>query len=69
MWLLKSRLRSLNHQISDGTVEILQLRNYVDSIGLTGWNIDEAGEAAVLADLRRNPTGSVLFGNDRIDVP
>ncbi|OWA50923.1 hypothetical protein BV898_15424 [Hypsibius exemplaris] len=40
MWLLNQSEKPKPSN-SDGTVEILQLQNYVDSIGLTGWNIDE----------------------------
>ncbi|OWA55068.1 hypothetical protein BV898_19453 [Hypsibius exemplaris] len=68
MWLLNQGEKPKPSN-SDGTVEILHLRNYVDSIGLTGWNIDELVKLLVLLIYDGIPRDLILFGNDRIDVP
>ncbi|OWA55067.1 hypothetical protein BV898_19452 [Hypsibius exemplaris] len=68
MWLLGQGEKP-KQSYSDGTVEILQLDHFVDSIGLIGWSLEELVKLLVLMIYDGIPGDIILFGNDRIDVP
>ncbi|OWA50921.1 hypothetical protein BV898_15422 [Hypsibius exemplaris] len=68
MWLLGQGEKP-KQSYGDGTVEILQLDKFVDSIGLTGWNTEELVKLLVLMIYDGIPGDIILFTNDRIDVP
>ncbi|OQV22020.1 hypothetical protein BV898_04230 [Hypsibius exemplaris] len=68
MWLLNAGEKPVP-SISDGTVEIVQLQKFVDSIGLTGWSTEELLKLLVLMIYDGIPKDLIIFGNDRIDIP
>ncbi|OWA52251.1 hypothetical protein BV898_16709 [Hypsibius exemplaris] len=68
MWLLNAGEKPVQ-SLSDGTVEIVQLKKFVDSIGLSGWSTEELLKLLVLMIYDGIPKDLIIFGNDRIDIP
>ncbi|XP_055339035.1 unconventional myosin-X-like [Paramacrobiotus metropolitanus] len=68
LWLL-NKGQMPKRSIRDGTVEIIHLSGFVDSIGLRGWTPEELLKLLVLMIYEGIPTDLIIFGNDRIDLP
>ncbi|XP_055329697.1 LOW QUALITY PROTEIN: uncharacterized protein LOC129582249 [Paramacrobiotus metropolitanus] len=68
LWLLNEGPKPKQSR-SDGTVEILHVSGFVDSIGLRGWTPEELLKLLVLMIYDGIPKDLIVFGNDRIDQP
>ncbi|XP_055329755.1 uncharacterized protein LOC129582287 [Paramacrobiotus metropolitanus] len=68
LWLLNKGPKPKPSR-SDGTVEILHVDGFVDSIGLRGWGPEELLKLLVLMIYDGIPKDLIVFGNDRIQLP
>ncbi|XP_055329716.1 uncharacterized protein LOC129582259 [Paramacrobiotus metropolitanus] len=68
LWLLNKGAKP-HKTTTDGTVEIIQVSGFVDSIGLRGWTPEELLKLLVLMIYEGIPRDLIIFGNDRIDLP
>ena len=68
LWLL-GRGEKPKFTYGDGTVEIIHLRGYVDSIGLRGWTPEELMKLLVLLVYDGIPADVVVCSNERIALP
>ncbi|XP_055332381.1 uncharacterized protein LOC129584278 [Paramacrobiotus metropolitanus] len=68
LWLLNIG-KIPKRTIRDGTVDIIQLPGFVDSIGLRGWTPEELLKLVVLMIYEGIPKDLIMFSNDRIDLP
>ena len=68
LWL-RGRGPKPSKTTSDGTVDILSSGEYVDTIGLRGWTMDELVKLLVLLIYDGIPKDLILFCNDRIELP
>ena len=66
VWLLGRGDRP-SQSFSDGTVNMLALDGFVDTIGLRGWTHEELLKLIVLLIYTGIPKDLIIFGNDRIE--
>ncbi|XP_055347896.1 uncharacterized protein LOC129595018, partial [Paramacrobiotus metropolitanus] len=68
LWLLK-RGEKPQRTTRDGTVSILHIDGFIDSIGLRGWTPEELWKLVVLLIYDGIPQDLIVFTNDRVDLP